>query len=177
MKKLLYTLIILFVCNLRTNIAAAGEKTSSKSSPVQSGSAKKNKGLNKKKHLKQHRVVNHKKAYKKRDLGNYINFKVTPPEKRGKAGQVAVEIYNFSKTYVTLMHLFIILETNNFLEIEAELTIENMSPNWGDIRWIKIPLSKGTIPKISKVTIRKMEMFDKGGNRVKMKHNTDLIKN
>jgi hypothetical protein len=145
--------------------------------PLAYSEAAKKKKDGKKKYLPQHRVVDHKKAYKKRKkIGNYVNFKITPPEKRGKEGRVGVEIYNYSKTHVSYMHFYIILMTNDFLEIEAEMTVENMSPDWGDVRWIKIPLRKGTIPKISKVTIKRMEMFDKKGNRTMVKYNTDLIK-
>lgn len=130
--------------------------------------------------FQRHRIIPHKKAYKKRRLKEpYINIKVTPPEKRGKDGFVGVEIYNYSKKKsVSVAHFWIYLETDNFMQIEAEMTVENMGPNWGDIRWIKVPLRKGkrTLPKITKIRVEKMEIFDGAGRRTKMIWTTDLIK-
>jgi hypothetical protein len=130
---------------------------------------------------KRHRVISHQKAYKKRKMVDpYLNIKVTPPEKRGKDGYVAVEVYNYSKNvHLAMAHFWLYLETDDFMQVEAELTVENMRPNWGDIRWVKIPLRKGkrTLPKITKIRVEKMEMFGAKGKRAKMLWTTDLIKN
>lgn len=104
-----------------------------------------------------------------------MNIKVTPPEIRGRKGYVAVEIYNLSKKDLGGADFWISLETEDFMEISAHITVGDMRRNWSEIRWIKIPV-RGKIPKIKRLSIQRMQMFDVNGNRAKIQYTTDLIK-
>jgi len=160
---------IMFLCSPLTGISKEDRSNTTKT-------PKASKPKSQKKVNGRHRIVEHDKAYKKRRIGEYINFKITPPEKRGKEGYIAIEIYNYSKKHISLMNFYIYLETNDFLQIEGNLTVEDMPPNWGDIRWVKTPLRKGKLPGIVKVRVEKMKAYNKQGKLLKIRYNTDLIK-
>jgi len=124
-----------------------------------------------------HRTVIHSEAYKKRaHLGEHINFKITPPEKRGKKNHVLVEVYNYSKMYVNVCSFWLILSNNWGDRIEVELTVDDLKPSWSALRWVKVPGNK-PLPPIEKVEIKNFQMFDDKAKRIKLKYYTDLIKN
>lgn len=122
------------------------------------------------------RTVIHSEAYKKREyLGPHINFKVTPPEERGVKGRVLVEVYNYSKTYLNVVDFWLYLTNNWGDKIEVHITCDDIKPNWSALRWVKIPGGK-EVPKMDKVTIDNLVIFDEQGKQVKLKYYVDLIK-
>jgi hypothetical protein len=122
-----------------------------------------------------HRISHHKEAYKRKKIGAHLNIKVTPPEIRGKKGMVAVEIYNFSEKNLSVIDFWLELETDGYANIEAHITVDDLGPNWSDIRWIKIQ-GDGTMPKIVKLSVLRLDMFEDSGKQAKLKLTTDLIK-
>jgi hypothetical protein len=125
---------------------------------------------------KVHRRVDHTKAYKKRtDIGPHVSIKVTPPERRGKAGRVLVEIYNFSKTYLSLVDFEISLKNSWGDRIEAKISADDLKQNWSGLMWIQIPGS-GKIEKITGVEVANFQAFDQAAKPVNVKFTTDLIK-
>ncbi len=123
-----------------------------------------------------HRRVDHTKAYKKRtDIGPHVSIKITPPERRGKAGRVLVEIYNFSKTYLSLVDFEISLKNSWGDRIEAKISADDLKQNWSGLMWIEIP-GNGKIEKITGVEIANFQAFDKAAKPVAVKFTTDLIK-
>ena len=123
-----------------------------------------------------HRTVIHSEAYKKRaHLGEHINFKITPPEKRGKKNHVLVEVYNYSKKYVNVCSFWLILSNTWGDRIEVELTVDDLKPSWSALRWVKIPGDK-PLPAIEKVEIKNFQLFDDQAKKVNLKYYTDLIK-
>ena len=123
-----------------------------------------------------HRTVIHSEAYKKRAyLGEHINFKITPPEKRGKKNHVLVEVYNYSKKYVNVCNFWLILSNNWGDRIEVELTVDDLKPSWSALRWVKVPGDK-PLPTIDKVEIKNFQLFDDQAKKVDLKYYTDLIK-
>lgn len=122
------------------------------------------------------RTVIHSEAYKKREyLGPHINFKVTPPEDRGVKGRVLVEVYNYSKTYLNVVDFWLYLTNSWGDKIEVHITCDDIKPNWSALRWVKIPGGKA-VPKMDKVTIENLAIFDAQGKKVKLKYYIDLIK-
>jgi hypothetical protein len=122
------------------------------------------------------RTVIHTEAYKKREyLGPHINFKVTPPEERGVQGRVLVEVYNYSKTYLNVVDFWLYLSNNWGDKIEVHITCDDIKPNWSALRWVRIPGAK-KVPKMDKVVIQNLSIFDENGKKIKLKHYTDLIK-
>jgi hypothetical protein len=123
-----------------------------------------------------HRTVIHSEAYKKRaHLGEHINFKITPPEKRGKKNHVLVEVYNYSKKYVNVCSFWLILSNNWGDRIEVELTVDDLKPSWSALRWVKVPGDK-PLPTIEKVEIKNFQLFDDQARKLNLKYYTDLIK-
>lgn len=124
-----------------------------------------------------HRTVIHSEAYKKREhLGEHINFKITPPEGRGKKNHVLVEVYNYSKRYVNVCSFYLLLTNTWGDRIEVEISVDDLKPSWSALRWVNIPGNK-PIPKIEKVEIQNFQIFDEKGKPLKLKYYTDLIKN
>ena len=125
---------------------------------------------------RRNRVSHHTAAYKKRHIvGGHFNIKITPPEMRGHEGFVGFEFYNFSKKYVSVADFYVTLITDDYMEYEARLTVENLKAGWSDIRWAKIP-GKGYVPKIQRVEIERFQLFDNNGRRISLPYTTDLIK-
>jgi hypothetical protein len=123
-----------------------------------------------------HRTVIHSEAYKKRaHLGEHINFKITPPEKRGKKNHVLVEVYNYSKKYINVCSFWLILSNTWGDRIEVELTVDDLKPSWSALRWVKVPGDK-PLPTIEKVEIKNFQLFDDKAKKVDLKYYTDLIK-
>lgn len=123
-----------------------------------------------------HRTVIHSEAYKKREhLGEHVNFKITPPGKRGKKNHVLVEVYNYSKKYINVCSFFLLLTNNWGDRVEVEITVDDLKPSWSALRWVQIPGNK-PIPDIDKVEIQNFQLFDDKARAVKLKYYTDLIK-
>lgn len=123
-----------------------------------------------------HRTVIHQDAYKKREyLGEHINFKITPPEKRGKKNHVLVEVYNYSKKYINVCSFYLILSNTWGDRIEVELSVDDLKPSWSALRWVNIPGNK-PLPVIEKVEIQNFQLFDDQSKQLKLKYYTDLIK-
>jgi hypothetical protein len=123
-----------------------------------------------------HRTVIHSEAYKKREhLGEHVNFKITPPGKRGRKNHVLVEVYNYSKKYINVCSFFLLLTNNWGDRVEVEITVDDLKPSWSALRWVQIPGNK-PIPDIDKVEIQNFQLFDDKARAVKLKYYTDLIK-
>jgi hypothetical protein len=123
-----------------------------------------------------HRVVPHGEAYKRRDdLGPHVNFKITPPEDRGKAGRVLVEVYNYSTTFLSVVNFWLILKNPWGDLIEVHVTCNDIKPNWSALRWVKIEGNKA-FPKITQVEIKNMVAFNEKAARVQLRYSTALIK-
>lgn len=123
-----------------------------------------------------HRTVIHTEAYKKREgIGSYINFKITPPEKRGRKGRLLVEVYNFSKINLAVVDFWLILSNEWGDKIEVQITCDNINAGWSALKWVQIPGNK-PIPEITTVQIKNMKIFDAQGHEAKLKYFTDLIK-
>lgn len=123
-----------------------------------------------------HRTVIHSEAYKKRaHLGEHVNFKITPPEKRGKKNHVLVEVYNYSKKYINVCSFYLLLTNSWGDRVEVEITVDDLKPSWSALRWVQIPGNK-PIPEIEKVEIQNFQLFDDKARPVKLKYYTDLIK-
>lgn|GEM_PF-1642811 len=124
------------------------------------------------------RVIGHQEAYTKRNIvGGHVNVKITPPEKRGKSGRVAVEVYNYSPVYLSIVDFWMELETTGMFKIDGKVKVENLKQNWGDIVWIEIPPKYANdFPPISKVKISNLKMYDDKARQVKVPLTTDLIK-
>lgn len=124
------------------------------------------------------RVIGHNEAYQKREIvGGHMNLKITPPEKRGKAGRIAVEVYNYSPIYLASVDFWMELENSGMYKIESHVKVEDMRQNWGDIVWIEIPRSYvADFPLITGIKITNLKMFDDKARQVKIPVTTDLIK-
>jgi hypothetical protein len=123
-----------------------------------------------------HRTVIHTEAYKKREgFGPHINFKITPPEKRGRKGRVLVEVYNYSKVNLAVVNFWLILSNQWGDRIEVQINCDEIPAGWSALKWVKIPGDK-TIPEITSVQIKNMKIFDDRGRETKLKYFTDLIK-
>ncbi len=123
-----------------------------------------------------HREVAHTKAYKSPLIqAPHINVKITPPELRGREAHVAVELYNFTATHLSVIDFIIIFENQVGDIVEAQITGENLDPKWSAIKWVKIP-GDGRMAKVRDVRIKRMSMFDKAGKPVQFIYHTDLIK-
>jgi len=110
-------------------------------------------------------------------VGGHVNVKITPPEKRGKSGRVAVEVYNYSPVYLSIVDFWMELETTGMFKIDGKVKVENLKQNWGDIVWIEIPPKYANdFPPISKVKISNLKMYDDKARQVKVPLTTDLIK-
>lgn len=123
------------------------------------------------------RIVNHGKAYLPRpELGQYLGIKVTPPEKRGQKRRVAVEVYNFSKVFISVADFFITLHNRGGMNVDSHVTAEDLNPGWGSaIKWIVIP-GTGEIPPIESVEIKGMNIFTVNSKQLPLKYSVDLIK-
>ena len=122
------------------------------------------------------RVVHHTKAYLPRpELGEHVSIKVTPPELRGRAGHVAVEIYNKSNRYISRVDFDVTLRNNNGDRIDAKVSGEDLDPRGGGIKWIKIP-GNATFPKIHSVEVQNVNILDPNGRQLPLDFYTDLIK-
>lgn len=122
------------------------------------------------------RTVIHSEAYKKREyLGPHINVKVTPPENRGVKGRVLVEVYNYSKSFFSVVDFWLILTNKWGDKIEVHITCDDIKSNWSALRWVRIPGAK-EVPKMDKVEVKQMQIFDENGKRINLKHYIDLIK-
>ena len=126
----------------------------------------------------QNRVIKHTEAYTKRNIvGGHVNVKVTPPEKRGVAGKVGVEVYNYSPVYLSLVDFWMELETKAMYKIDSKIKVENLKQNWGDIVWIEIPAKFAKdFPVITSIKITNLKMYDEKSRQVKIPVTTDLIK-
>lgn len=123
-----------------------------------------------------HRTVIHTEAYKKREgFGPHINFKITPPEKRGRKGRVLVEVYNYSKVNLAVVNFWMILSNQWGDRIEVQINCDEIPAGWSALKWVKIPGDK-PIPEISIVQIKNMKIFNDQGRETKLKYFTDLIK-
>jgi hypothetical protein len=123
-----------------------------------------------------HRTVIHTEAYKKREgFGPHINFKITPPEKRGRKGRVLVEVYNYSKVNLAVVNFWMILSNQWGDRIEVQINCDEIPAGWSALKWVKIPGDK-PIPEISIVQIKNMKIFNDHGRETKLKYFTDLIK-
>jgi hypothetical protein len=123
-----------------------------------------------------HRTVIHTEAYKKREgFGPHVNFKITPPEKRGRKGRVLVEVYNYSKVNLAVVNFWVILSNQWGDRIEVQITCDEIPAGWSALKWVKIPGDK-PIPEISTVQIKNMKIFNDQGRETKLKYFTDLIK-
>lgn len=123
-----------------------------------------------------HRTVIHTEAYKKREgIGAHLSIKITPPEKRGKKGRVLVELYNYSKTYLSVVDFWLYLYSDIGEKVEVHITADDIKGGWSALKWVKIP-RKAKMPAIVKVEIMKMLMYTDKAKEVKMKYFTDLIK-
>lgn len=126
---------------------------------------------------RRNQVINHRKAYKPRPgRGEHIDIKVTPPEKRGKKGHLLVEVYNNSKKYISVMKFHIKINSAGYKHLSSEILVEEMWPNWSDVKWIKIG-GNGKLPKVYTIEIEKMELFDHEAKPLKIPFYSDLIKN
>jgi hypothetical protein len=122
------------------------------------------------------RRIKHTGAYKPRtELGEYIAIKVTPPEKRGAKGRVAVEIYNFSKKSLSLVDFWIVLLNRYGQKVEAHVTADDFRVGTSTIRWIEIP-GKGEIPTVDDVKILNMNMYQGYLKPMRVPWTLDLIK-
>ncbi len=122
------------------------------------------------------RTVIHRDAYKQRkDLGPHINFKITPPEKRGKKGMVLVEVYNYSTTYLAVVDFWLILNNPWGDIIQVHVTCDDIKPNWSALKWVKIAGNK-SFPQITNAEIKNMSIFNEKAEKVNLKYYTDLIK-
>lgn len=123
-----------------------------------------------------HRTVIHTEAYKKREgFGPHINFKITPPEKRGRKGRVLVEVYNYSKVNLAVVNFWLILSNQWGDRIEVQINCDEIPAGWSALKWVKIPGDK-SIPEITIVQIKNMKIFNDQGRETKLKYFTDLIK-
>lgn len=122
------------------------------------------------------RNVIHTDAYKKREyLGEHINFKITPPEKRGRPGHVLVEVYNYSKTYLSVVDFWLILKNSWGDLIEVHVTCDDIKPGWSALRWVKVETNK-PLPAITNVEIRNMVIYNEKAQKINLRYYTDLIK-
>jgi len=112
---------------------------------------------------------------KREHLGEHLNIKVTPPERRGSDGRVLVEIYNYSKSYLYSIDFWLYLYSDLDEEIEVHITADDIRPSWSALRWVTIP-SNYKLPLITRVKLRNLSMFDDQARKVKLKHYIDLIK-
>ena len=116
-----------------------------------------------------HRTIIHTEAYKKRvDIGPHINFKITPPEKRGRKGRVLVEVYNYSKVNLSVVDFWLMLSNTWGDKIEVQITCDDIKGGWSALKWVKIPGDK-PIPEITTVQIRNMKIFNDQGRETKLK--------
>ena len=124
------------------------------------------------------RTVIHTDAYKKREnLGPHLDIVVTPPEKRGKKGRVLVELYNYSKAYVSVADFWLDLYSATGDRVEVHITADDLKGGWSALKWVKIGGKKATpFPRINRVAIEKMQVFDATGKKFTLKHYVDLIK-
>ena len=126
--------------------------------------------------LPPNKKTHHTEAYKLHpERGDHINVKVTPPELRGKQGFVAIEVYNYSKTYVSVMEFDIILTGKYGISVTSHIQVEDLEPKWSDMRWAKIPPDI-KLPVIESVQLIGVKKFDDKGKEIKLKVYTDLIK-
>jgi hypothetical protein len=133
-------------------------------------------GAGKNKNNFSQRKISHDKAYKKRATKEpHISIKVTPPEKRGKKGHVLLEVYNYSKENLSVMTFEVSLLNKWGDVINSEIQVQDLNGGWSDVVWVKIP-GKRKIEKITGLRVQNMQMFDKSGKKVQMKHFFDLIK-
>jgi hypothetical protein len=122
------------------------------------------------------RNVIHTEAYKKREyLGEHINFKITPPEKRGRPGHVLVEVYNYSKTYLSVVDFWLILKNSWGDLIEVHVTCDDIKPSWSALRWVKVETNK-PLPAITHVEIKNMVIYNENAQKINLRYYTDLIK-
>ena len=123
-----------------------------------------------------HRTVIHTEAYKKREgFGPHINFKITPPEKRGRKGRVLVEVYNYSKVNLAVVNFWLMLSNQWGDLIEVQINCDDIPAGWSALKWVKIPGDK-PIPEITSVQIKNMKVFNDQGRETKLRYFTDLIK-
>lgn len=123
------------------------------------------------------RTVIHSDAYKKREnLGAHLDIVVTPPEKRGKKGRVLVELYNYSKAYISVADFWLEMHNDFGDKVEVHITADDIKGGWSALKWVKITGKKTTIPKVTKVAVQKMQMYDAKGKKFALKYFVDLIK-
>lgn len=69
------------------------------------------------------------------------------------------------------------LATKGSHAIAAQIHVDDMKQNWGDIVWIEIPKPfANDFPEITGVRVRHMRMFDSRAKQVRIPVTTDLIK-
>lgn len=123
-----------------------------------------------------HRNVIHTEAYKKREhLAEHLSFKVTPPEKRGRSGMVLVEVYNYSKKYLSVVDFWLILKNPWGDLIEVHVTCDDIKPGWSALRWVKIEGNK-PFPEITSAEIKNMVIYNEKAQKTNIRYYTDLIK-
>jgi hypothetical protein len=133
-------------------------------------------GAGKNKSSSSQRKISHDKAYKRRATKEpHISIKVTPPEQRGKKGRVLVEVYNYSKRNLSVMTFDVSLLNKWGDVINSNIQVQDLNAGWSDVVWVQIP-GKRKIQKITGLRVQNMQMFDKSGKKVQMKHFFDLIK-
>ena len=123
-----------------------------------------------------HRTVIHTKAYEQRKhLGQHLSIKITPPEKRGRKGRVLVELYNYSKSYLSVVDFWLYLYGDADEIVEVHITADDLKAGWSALKWVQIP--KGaTVPAIIRVDVKNMQMFSDKARKIELKYYTDLIK-
>lgn len=123
------------------------------------------------------RRVKHTEAYQKHpERGNHVAIKVTPPEQRGRKGYFLVEVYNYSKKFINVIDFWLTLKTQGGGTVSTHIHVDNLDPNWGDLRWIKIPGDGKLSLTVSVPKVDHMEMFDEKAREIKIPYYTDLIK-
>lgn len=124
----------------------------------------------------QNRIIRHSKAYDPYpERGPHIDIKVTPPEKRGAAHYVLVEVYNRSKIDLAIVRFDITLHNRGAMDISSTVEVLDLGHNWSLPTWLRVP-GKGTIPPIDRISVSNLRVYDAEARELKLPVFSDLIK-
>lgn len=122
-------------------------------------------------------LVDHKTAYNpKPQRGPHLDVKVTPPELRGKAGRVMIEVYNRGKDHIALVTFDVVLKNNSGWSLTAPIKAEDLKPNMSGGQWVEIPKMGEKFPAITGASLSHLRVINVEAQEIKLAPYMDLIK-
>lgn len=121
------------------------------------------------------RQVMPEQAYRERvHLGPHVNFKVTPNPGGDGAGQLLIEVYNYSPTYLNVVDFWLGLTNTWGDRLDVHVSCDDVKPKWSAVKWVKVQ-GKKTLPRMDSATIQNLKAYDENGRQVNVKYYIDLI--